>query len=244
MSEDLGLSSSLCDDDSNEPSELEKFIHSARTSATNMHNNTNANLTEEFKRIFPTREEHMKMILSFYKSVYTKFNVPKMMWEKTEQEALHDVNNIQNGTSLNDIIHSNMQGLDEYMKFEEHKKRTYEEIGKLVELCFAYYVWTLDEKAPFISLPSEIKYRLLTQMLQALAELNDKAEYHNAVIAMFDKWFLDEEIYSVINFYSPNFILQEKRTKSTYDLIMSMEQDLNTLINLLLKDKQFAQPTE
>ena len=184
--------------------------------------------TKTFREIFPTPADHMRTIMQMYKKMFGELAQAKPFWKKNNSDVISDAigGSMANFTAC---IDENLKQIHLYELRELQDRFKLAYIGKLIELCFSYFVWKFDEEAPFISLPSRNKYPLI------MSVLDDGSNRFAAARIIMDKWFGDPKIHTLINFYSAEKLVLPETREQKLAIITSMRSDIKELIEILLR---------
>jgi hypothetical protein len=186
--------------------------------------------TKTFREIFPTAADHMRTIMQMYKKMFGDLEEAKPFWKKNNKDIIADaIDHAAADFSAN--IENNLKQIRLYELHEIQGQFKLIYIGKLIELCFSYFVWQFDEEAPFISLPSRNKYPLI------MSVLDDGSNRFAAARVIFDKWFCDAKIHTLINFYSAEKLISADTREQKLAIINSMRVDIKDLLEILLRNK-------
>jgi len=196
---------------------------------SNLRNYNKTDLTNDFRKIIPDNEKHMYTILMIYKFIFTDLTIYR------------DINEI-NTDKINDI-----SKLDFALLFKENNKKLKRNFNalkiyqkkviaykKLLDLCFSYFIWLIDNSAPFIQYTTnQIKYNIIINTI----ELN-----------MYNSTIIKKLMSSIINFftntYKNEFIKQIVKFNSVYlsmefhidDLILKIKNELGEITKNLIND--------
>jgi hypothetical protein len=194
-------------------------------------------LTEDFKKIIPNKIKHMNTILTIYKFIFMNYNYINSITNNNHITNNNEVSNEFNTQSIQNLDFSKLfdekklnKNLNSF-KVQQKKILAYK---KLLDLCFSYFIWLIDNSAPFIQYTSNrMKYILITNTIQ----LN---KFTNKII--------NELISKIIEFfnlsYDNKFIQELIKNNSVYisfdydlnDVIIKMNNELTTITKNLINN--------
>jgi len=195
-------------------------------------NQTELNQTEIKKHMqctLPDRQLHLNTIIKLYKYSFIEYQTP--IWHKSKEELITEVLNTPLSFNFSEAFKKQTDVVQQH-KDQERFASSLEQIPKLIDMLFLYYIWYYDNTAPFKALPrNTIKFKILSEVLN----IPKDQLWENFIKCMTCPFI--KELYIDV----PPYIL---RTELTYQQINEKIHTLvkplckNILTDLLKLDKQ------
>ncbi len=123
---------------------------------------------EQLKKMFPNKVFHMKTLMKLYSYCFPKNNIATPIFEKTEEDALNDIQNTPISLDLGNMIQEQTDAIQKFYADEQLFTKRVANIPMFIDFAYLYYAWCYDKEAPIHRLPMSIlKFNMISTALGA-----------------------------------------------------------------------------
>mgnify|MGYP001585410748 CR=1 FL=1 len=122
-------------------------------------------ILQTLKKMFPSREVHIKFLINMYKFCFPKKNYT--LFEKTNSELVEDIQTTPITLNCSADIQEQTEALKKCYDEEKLFIKRLNNIPVFIDFAYLYYIWYYDSTAPIYKLPATLlKFNMIKNALE------------------------------------------------------------------------------